>query len=80
MTRKANVSYRLEPEVLNENDMEDDGDFERPTDEDVFYSTYVVEPNVERILKPLYRRRFVNSIEVKVSSPPLCYIISVLPY
>jgi hypothetical protein len=51
--------------------MEDDGDFERPTDEDVFYSTYVVEPNVERIIKPLYRRRFVNSIEVKVSSSAL---------
>jgi hypothetical protein len=56
----------IEPEVLNDNDMEDDGDFERPTDEDVFYSTYVVEPNVERIIKPLYRRRFVNSIEVKI--------------
>lgn len=51
--------------------MEDDGDFERPTDEDVFYSTYVIEPNVERIIKPLYRRRFVNSIEVKVSLPDI---------
>lgn len=48
---------------------DDDKSHHEIEDDDVFYNQNVIQPNLERIIKLLYRRRFVNSVDVKVNIP-----------
>lgn len=62
-------SHRSKAEQIHEEpaeDFDDEKSHHEIEDDDVFYSQNVIAPNLERIVKLLYRRRFVNSVDVKI--------------